>query len=337
MLHPEAGKRTRTEKGEFWDMIPVRLAPLCGVTDHIYRSLCAEQGCETAYTEMISAMGYLCAPNQRATRELMIRGKQEHRLILQLFGREPDTVAEAAKRIEALGVYDGIDLNMGCPAHKIACSGEGSGLMRTPEIAGEMMRKTVKAVSLPVSVKMRLGWDAEHVNAPELARMAEDAGIAEITVHGRTRMQQYSGTADWEQIYRVAAGVRIPVIGNGDLFTARDAWRRLQEGAVAGVMIGRGALGNPWIFRELAALCRGENPAAVTLEERFDMIRRHYERMLTDLPEAIAIREMRKHVGWYIHGLRGASRVRDRINHAEKPETVWEILDRLLAEQEETA
>ena len=176
-------------------MTQVRLAPLCGVTDYVFREICAELGCSQGYTEMISAMGYLCAPHQRATQDLMARGEKENRLYVQLFGRDPDTVAEAAKRMESLGRYDGIDLNMGCPAHKIAPSGEGCGLMRVPDIAEEMMRKTVRAVSLPVSVKMRLGWDAEHLNAVDLARRAEDAGIAEITVHGRTRVQQYSGEA----------------------------------------------------------------------------------------------------------------------------------------------
>ena len=142
---------------------------------------------------MISAMGYLCAPNQRAVQELLIRGEKERKLTVQLFGRDPDTVAEAARRLEGLGRFDGIDLNMGCPAHKIAPSGEGCGLMRTPDVAEEMMRKTVKAVSLPVSVKMRLGWDADHINALDLARRAENAGIREITIHGRTREQQYQG------------------------------------------------------------------------------------------------------------------------------------------------
>ena len=181
-------------------MNKIRLAPMCGITDFIFRTICGELGCEIGYTEMISAMGYLCAPNQQATRELMIRGDKEKKLILQLFGRDPDTVAEAARRIESLGIYDGIDLNMGCPARKVASSGEGSGLLRTPDIARNMMEKTVRAVSLPVSVKMRLGWDSEHICAAEYAKMAEDAGIREITVHGRTKEQQYSGEADWEAI-----------------------------------------------------------------------------------------------------------------------------------------
>ncbi len=310
----------------------VRLAPLCGVTDHVFRSICGELGCETSYTEMISAMGYLCAPNQRATRELMRRGENEKHLILQLFGRDPEVVSEAAGRISRLGLYDGIDLNFGCPAHKIAPSGEGSGMMRTPKTAFEMMRKTVQASALPVSVKMRLGWDEDHINAVEIARLAEEAGIAEITVHGRTRMQQYSGKADWERIQQVAESVRIPVIGNGDLFTAGEALRHQKIYHVSGVMIGRGAMGNPWIFRDLQDLSSGRPPRRVELEERLAMIRKHYRMMLASRPEHIALREMRKHTGWYLKGVRGASRARGEINKAETMEDVEKILSALSEE-----
>ncbi len=313
-------------------MVHVRLAPLCGVTDHVFRTICGDMGCETAYTEMISAMGYLCAPNQRATRELMIRGRTEKRLILQLFGRDPDVVAEAAAKIGALGLYDGIDLNFGCPAHKIAPSGEGAGMMRTPEKAFDMMRKTVRASQLPVSVKMRLGWDEEHINAPEIAALAEEAGICEITVHGRTRMQQYSGKANWEKIQQVAESVHIPVYGNGDVFTARDAAHKAATYKVAGVMIGRGAMGNPWIFRDVRDVNEGRSPAEITLEERLSMIRRHYDMMLSSRPEPIALREMRKHIGWYLKGIRGAGKARAGINTAESPEEVRSILLALAAE-----
>ena len=309
-------------------MYRIRLAPLCGVTDYIFRDICFGQGCEQAYTEMISAMGYLCAPNQQATRELMIRGEQEPRLILQLFGKDPDVVAEAAARIEALGIYDGIDLNMGCPARKVACSGEGSGLMRTPDIAERMIRETVRRVRTPVSVKMRIGWDREHINAVDFARMAEEAGASEITVHGRTREQQYSGEANWEIIAEVKEKVRIPVIGNGDIFRPEDALRRMRETGVDGVMIGRGVFGNPWIFREIRQMMNGETPEKVTLTERQDMIRKHYSMMLEHLPEHIAVREMRKHIGWYLHGLRGAARIRAEINRCSKPAQAYDLLDR---------
>ena len=277
---------------------------------------------------MISAMGYLCAPNQRAVTELMIRGQKESTLAVQLFGRDPDTVAEAARRMEALGRFDSIDLNMGCPAHKIAPSGEGCGLMRVPDIAEQMMRKTVRAVSLPVTVKMRLGWDRDHLNAVDLARRAQDAGIREITVHGRTREQQYSGDADWNQIALVAASVEIPVYGNGDIWDGATALRRIRESGVAGVAIGRGAMGNPWIFREIRQLDDHQSPAPVTDEERFRMIETHYRRLLAWKPEAIAVREMRKHIGWYLKGLRGAAQVRGSINQAETPAQVRDLLSR---------
>ena len=308
-------------------MAEVVLAPLCGVTDHVFRSICSGLGCEKTFTEMISAMGYLCAPNQAAVRQLMIRDPQEPHLVLQLFGRDPDTVAEAARRIESLGIYDGIDLNMGCPARKVASSGEGAGLMRTPEIACEMMKKTVRAVALPVSIKMRLGWDRDHINVIEMARMAEDAGIASIAVHGRTKEQQYSGEADWEMIARVKQHVRIPVIGNGDIFSGEDAVRRIRESGVDGVMIGRGVLGNPWIFRAIRQRLNGETETPVSLSERREGIRLHYRRMLETRPEHIAVREMRKHIGWYIHGLRGASATRVRINRCADPSQALDILD----------
>ena len=315
-------------------MFEVRLAPMCGITDYIFRTICYEQGCDLAYTEMISAMGYLCAPEQRATKELMIRGTDEPSLILQLFGRDPDIVAEAAGRITAYGIYDGIDLNMGCPAKKIAPSGEGCGLMRTPKIAEQMMRRTVAASSVPVTVKMRLGYDRDHINVIDFARMAEDAGITSITVHGRTREQQYSGEADWEMIARVKQAVRIPVIGNGDLFTAEQAIRCQSASKTDGVMIGRGAMGNPWIFREIKARMEGRKYRPVTNDERYSMMMRHYKDMLDCKPERIAVNEMRKHIGWYIKGMNGAAAFRAKINLTEKPEDTLALIRSFFEDQD---
>lgn len=317
-------------------MYRFRLAPLCGVTDWPYRELCFEQGCECAYTEMVSAMGFLCAPEgQPATQQLLIRGSREKRLILQLFGRDPDIVAKAAGILARTGRYDGIDLNMGCPAHKIAPSGEGCGLMRTPDTAKRMMEKTVNAVNglLPVSVKMRLGWDDESINAPEIAKAAENAGISEITVHGRTRVQQYSGYADWERIGEVVNSVKIPVIGNGDIFNAVDGIGKMNTYGTAGIMIGRGAMGNPWIFRDLQAVAAGETIRPVTVRERTEMLLRHYELLLGWKPEYIAVREMRKHIAWYLHGLRGAAAMRVEINRIGDPAEVKKVIIRFMNEQ----
>ena len=317
-------------------MKQILLAPLCGVTDHIYRTLCFEQGCDAAYTEMISAMGYLCAPDQRAQKELMRREKKKKKLILQLFGKDPSVVAEAAGRISRLGIYDGIDINMGCPARKVACSGEGSGLMKDPVTAGQMMEKTVHASALPVSVKMRIGWDREHINAVEMAKIAEESGISEITVHGRTREQQYSGSADWSIIEEVKHSVNIPVIGNGDIFDANEAVNKLHTTELDGIMIGRGVLGNPWIFRGIRQLLSGENPKDPTVNERREMIQRHYNMMLASMPVHIAIREMRKHIGWYLHGLRGSAKVRNEINRCAEPDEVFELLNRFFEAGEKT-
>lgn len=308
-------------------MTSIRLAPLAGVTDWPFRVLCFEQGCDCAYTEMVSAMGYLCAPKDLpAAACLLERDPREPRLILQLFGKEPDVMARAARELSAGGRYEGIDINMGCPAPKIANAGEGSGLMRTPELAEQIMKAVVKASNLPVSVKVRLGWDENSINVLDLARMAEDAGVQELTVHGRTRQQQYSGTADWEMIARVKQAVSIPVLGNGDIFTAEDGLRRLQESGVDGLMIGRGAMGNPWLFSQLRALIDGGEAHTPTVQERIDMALRHYDMLLGWKPRRIAVNEMRKHIGWYLHGIRGAAQMRGKINLIDDPEQVRDML-----------
>lgn len=282
---------------------------------------------------MVSAMGFLCAPvGQPATYSLLERGETEKKLILQLFGRDPDTVAEAAARLAETGKYDGIDINMGCPAHKIAPSGEGCGLMRTPDVADRMIRRTVASCDLPVSVKMRIGWDRYSVNAVDFARMAEDAGVSEITVHGRTREQQYSGEADWDIIGEVKNSVSVPVIGNGDIFDAETGLRRMKDYGVDGIMIGRGAMGNPWIFRDLNALSSGQEIREITAEERLETIRLHYRMMLEWKPEYIAVREMRKHIAWYLHGIRGASKMRVQINHIESADEALEVVRQFLEE-----
>ncbi|MBR6030051.1 MAG: tRNA dihydrouridine synthase DusB [Clostridia bacterium] len=316
-------------------MNSIRLAPLAGITDWPFRLLCFEQGCDTAYTEMVSALGYVYAPKQLAVQTLLERHPQEKRLILQLFGKEPDYIARTAAALSDTGRFDGIDINMGCPAHKVACSGEGSGLMRDPALAERILRAAVKASSVPVSVKMRLGWDENSVNAVEIAKMAEDCGVTEIAVHGRTRQQMYAGEADWEMIARVREAVSIPVLGNGDIFSAETALQRMEESGTAGVLIGRGALGNPWIFSQIRALQRGEKPASPTVRERMETAMRHYRMLLEWKPERIAVNEMRKHIGWYLRGLRGAAQTRARVNTMENPLEVLALLQSIADAGEE--
>jgi tRNA-dihydrouridine synthase B len=294
---------------------PVVLAPMAGVTDLAFRRLCREQGCGLVVTEMVSAKAIYY--KNRNTKQLMEVDPLERPISLQLFGSEPELMADIAAQVSE-GPYDIIDVNMGCPVPKVVNNREGSALMRDPKLAGEILRAMVKAVKKPVTVKFRKGFTAEEVNAVEIARRAEDAGAAAVAVHGRTRSQFYSGRADWEIIRQVKEAVNIPVIGNGDIFCAEDAKNMLEQTGCDGIMVGRGARGNPWIFREIREyLETGEIAAPPLLEERVQMILRH-ARMLSGLKgETIAMREMRKHVAWYTAGLPHSSALRGRVNQVE--------------------
>lgn len=302
------------------------LAPMAGVTDMPMRLLCFEQGASYAVTEMVSAKGYLFSPeNSRAIGELLRHSPKEGLLGLQLFGSEPKYVAEAAKRLSNQG-FQLIDINMGCPAHRIVANGEGSALMKHPDLAGEIVYAAVRASGVPVTVKMRSGWDEYSQNAPELARVLEQAGAAAITVHARTRVQQYSGRADWSVIRRVKESVLIPVIGNGDVKSYSDYARMRRETGCDGVAIGRGAQGNPWIFQEILAGLKGEAWRTPTYRERIDMALRHGRMQFEFIGDRGAALEMRKHMIWYLQGLPGCARVREQLTHITSIEEMSRLL-----------
>ena len=314
--------------GAFDFPVPVFLAPMAGVTDMAYRILVHELGCPLVYTEMVSVNG-INYRNERTLRMLRTDAR-ERPLALQLFGNAPEAVARAAAYVESLGVADVIDFNMGCPAPKIVKNGEGSALMREPKRAGEVLRALRRAVRLPVTLKIRKGWDEAHVNAVEIARLAEDAGIDAVAVHGRTREQFYSGQADWDIIRAVKQGVRIPVIANGDVRNAGDLSRILAATGADGVMIGRAAQGNPWLFRELATFVKtGETPAPPTVEEKRALILRHLDMLIETKGSHIGPREMRKHATWYTRGMKNSARLRELFNRAETREDFSSILEKL--------
>ena len=303
---------------------PVVLAPMAGVTDLPFRVLCREQGCGLVCTEMVSAKAVHY--NNKNSAPLLAVDDRERPVSLQLFGSEPELLGEIAARLEP-GPYDIIDFNMGCPVPKVVNNHEGSSLMRAPKLAGEILRAMVRAVKKPVTVKIRKGFTEAESNAVEIAKIAEDAGVAAIAVHGRTREQYYSGKADWEIIRRVKEAVSIPVIGNGDVFTAGDAERMFRETGCDGVMAARGARGNPWLFRDIRSLLEsGRIPERPTVAEVREMILRH-GKMLADFKgEAMAMREMRKHVAWYTAGCPHSASLREAVNRVETLAQLEELL-----------
>ena len=308
-------------------MPKVYLAPMAGITDQVYRRLCFEQGCDGATTEMVSAQGYLTAPPDRnAYRFLLARFPEEGPLAVQIFGSEPLFLAQAAARLTELGSFSSIDLNMGCPAQKVVGGQSGSALMKDPELAAEIVRQVKGATPLPVTVKMRLGWDAEHKNAVAFARALEQAGADMLTVHGRTRQQQYSGKADWDMIGRVKRAVSIPVIANGDITDGKTALDALKITGCDGVAIGRAALGNPWIFAEIKAALAGESYSPPPFSQVIDTALRQAREMAEWKGERSALLEMRKHFAWYTAGRRNSAQVRTRVNLASSFEEVEALL-----------
>lgn len=302
------------------------LAPMAGVTDLPFRLLCKEQGAGLLCMEMVSAKAILY--KNKNTEELLSIDSRENPVSLQLFGSDPDIVSQIAHSIEDRP-FDILDFNMGCPVPKIVGNGEGSALMKNPKLAEEIISKTVKAVKKPVTVKIRKGFDDDHVNAVEMAKIAEAAGASAIAVHGRTREQFYSGKADWDIIRQVKEAVSIPVIGNGDLLSAQDVIAMGEQTGCDGFMIGRGAQGNPWIFKQILHFFEtGEHLAKPDMEEVSRMILRHAKMMLEFKGEYIGIREIRKHAAWYTAGYPNSSKLRVLINAVE----CYEDLERLLFE-----
>ncbi|MBQ1801784.1 MAG: tRNA dihydrouridine synthase DusB [Lachnobacterium sp.] len=301
------------------------LAPMAGVTDLPFRLLCKEQGAGLLCMEMISAKAILY--KNKNTQSLLAIDEREKPVSLQLFGSDPDIMAQIAKEIEDRP-YDILDINMGCPVPKIVNNGEGSALMKNPKLVGEIIEKVVKATKKPVTVKFRKGFDDEHINAVEIAKIAESSGAAAVAVHGRTREQYYSGKADWDIIRKVKEAVSIPVIGNGDLLTAEDVIAMKEQTNCDGFMIARGAQGNPWIFKQILHYFEtGEHLAKPSLEEVADMILRHGKMMIDFKGEYTGVREMRKHAAWYTAGYHNSSKLRVKFNAVESYEDMQELLD----------
>lgn len=297
--------------GNFKTKNNVFLAPMAGITDSPFRILCAEQGCGMVTTEMVSAKGLFY--NDPKSEEITIINEKEVASAVQIFGSDVSIMAAVAYKMNNT-LADAIDINMGCPAPKVAKNGDGSALMKNPERAFDVMKAVCRESTKPVTIKIRKGWDDENVNAVEIAQMAEQAGVSAITVHGRTRNQYYSGRADWDIIKQVKNSVRIPVIGNGDIKKPEDAERMIAQTGVDGVMIGRGAQGNPWIFDQIINyLENGKKVKLPTLEEKKKTILRHLN-MLAELKgEFIAVFEMRKHTAWYLKGLKNSAEIKNKV------------------------
>ncbi len=305
------------------------LAPMAGVTDLPFRLLCKEQGAGLICMEMISAKAIYF--NNKNTMELMEIHPDERPVSLQLFGSDADIIAEMAKRIEERP-FAILDINMGCPVPKVAGNGEGSALMRNPKLVAEIVEKTARAISKPVTVKIRKGFNDQEVNAVEIAHIAEECGAAAVAVHGRTREQYYSGKADWDIIRQVKERVKIPVIGNGDIVDGASARAMLAQTGCDGLMIGRGAQGNPWIFREILSYIEtGELRVPASIEEKAAVVKRHLDLQLQYKGEYIGIREMRKHLAWYSAGMPGSAQFRNEVNLMETREEMLEAVEKMFS------
>lgn len=305
----------------------IYLAPMAGISDKTMRRLCKEKGADFTVSEMISAKAVYY--KDKKTFSLASIDKDEHPCVIQLFGSEPDTMAYAAEKMLEFSP-DAIDINMGCPVGKIVSNGEGSALMKEPTLAGEITKAVKNAVSVPVTVKFRLGYDEEHINCVEFAKILEDSGADALCVHGRTKAQMYSGRANWDMIAKVKDAVRVPVFANGDVFTPEDCADILEKTKCDGVAVARGALGNPFIFKQIKELLETGSYTQVTDCERLSLAMRHVDMLVKDKGEYTGIREARKHLGWYTKGLYGSAEARDKINAATTLVQMREIIEVLM-------
>ncbi|MBN1778049.1 MAG: tRNA dihydrouridine synthase DusB [Clostridiales bacterium] len=297
------------------DKLIVGAAPMAGLSDRVMRALCYRMGANYACTEMISAVGWMYAKDDNPVyQRLLSLAPEETNTAIQLFGKDPKVLEEAAARATEMRCFASVDINMGCPARKVTSTGEGSALLKRPDIAVRVMEAVKAGTALPVTVKMRLGYDDDTLNACALAKAAEDIGLRWVCIHGRTREQMFAGRADLYAVAEIKRKVSIPVLFNGDIFTAEDAISALKETGCDGILIGRGAMGNPWLFREISDAIHGKEIRKPDNAERLATIEEHIDRLAAFKGERIAMLQMRTHIGHYIRGLPGAAEIRRRLH-----------------------